>query len=48
MELYHLQAGKYVWQTYAEVFDQVLKVGAAMRACGIEPVSWRNIVYNIC
>ncbi|KAL5541286.1 hypothetical protein UlMin_042508 [Ulmus minor] len=28
------KAGKYVWQSYKEVYDSVLKVGNAIRACG--------------
>eukprot|EP01018_Ginkgo_biloba_P025311 Gb_09959 [translate_table: standard] len=31
------KAGKYTWQTYGEVYDQALKIGSAIRACGIEP-----------
>ncbi|KAL0016000.1 hypothetical protein SO802_003069 [Lithocarpus litseifolius] len=27
--------GKYVWQTYKEVYDLVIKVGNAMRSCGV-------------
>ncbi|XP_030951886.1 long chain acyl-CoA synthetase 4 isoform X1 [Quercus lobata] len=27
--------GKYVWQTYKEVYDLVIKVGNAMRSCGL-------------
>ncbi|XP_027180647.1 long chain acyl-CoA synthetase 4 [Coffea eugenioides] len=28
--------GKYVWQTYKEVYDLVVKVGNSIRSCGIE------------
>ncbi|PON45222.1 2,3-dihydroxybenzoate-AMP ligase [Parasponia andersonii] len=28
------KAGKYVWQTYKEVYDIVVKLGNAMRSCG--------------
>ncbi|XP_030500223.2 long chain acyl-CoA synthetase 4 [Cannabis sativa] len=28
------KAGKYVWQTYKEVYDCVIKLGNAMRSCG--------------
>ncbi|CAM8879543.1 unnamed protein product [Rhodiola kirilowii] len=31
------KAGKYVWQTYKQVYDTVLKVGNAIRSCGVEP-----------
>lgn len=31
------KAGKYVWLTYKEVYDQVIKIGSAMRTCGVEP-----------
>ncbi|KAK3228041.1 hypothetical protein Dsin_007903 [Dipteronia sinensis] len=30
------KAGKYVWQTYKEVYDLVIKVGNAIRRCGVE------------
>ncbi|KAJ0986188.1 hypothetical protein J5N97_004544 [Dioscorea zingiberensis] len=30
------KAGKYVWMTYKEVFDVVMKVGASLRFCGVE------------
>jgi long-chain acyl-CoA synthetase len=33
-----LQAGKYVWQTYKQVYDVVIKVGNSIRSCGVEPV----------
>ncbi|XP_062206515.1 long chain acyl-CoA synthetase 4-like isoform X2 [Phragmites australis] len=29
------KAGKYTWLTYKEVYDSVLKVGAAIRSCGV-------------
>ncbi|CAI0441664.1 unnamed protein product [Linum tenue] len=31
------KAGKYVWQTYQQVYDIVIKVGNAIRSCGVEP-----------
>uniref|UniRef100_A0A7N1A5R4 Long-chain-fatty-acid--CoA ligase n=1 Tax=Kalanchoe fedtschenkoi TaxID=63787 RepID=A0A7N1A5R4_KALFE len=31
------KAGKYEWQTYKQVYDTVMKVGNAIRSCGIEP-----------
>ncbi|CAK9182028.1 unnamed protein product, partial [Ilex paraguariensis] len=31
------KAGKYVWLTYKEVYDIVLKVGASIRSCGVKP-----------
>lgn len=35
-----LQAGKYVWLSYQEVYDLVLKVGTAARLCGVAKVSF--------
>ncbi|XP_015058188.1 long chain acyl-CoA synthetase 4-like [Solanum pennellii] len=35
-EMSHGQAGKYIWLTYREVYDLVLKVGASMRVCGVK------------
>lgn len=29
--------GPYVWKTYKQVYDEVLKVGSALRTCGAEP-----------
>ncbi|KAL2935135.1 Long chain acyl-CoA synthetase 1 [Bienertia sinuspersici] len=29
--------GPYVWKTYKNVYDEVLKVGSALRACGAHP-----------
>lgn len=34
----YVQAGKYVWRTYKEVYDLVIKVGNAIRSCGLEEV----------
>uniref|UniRef100_A0A7N0ZXW2 Long-chain-fatty-acid--CoA ligase n=1 Tax=Kalanchoe fedtschenkoi TaxID=63787 RepID=A0A7N0ZXW2_KALFE len=31
------KAGKYEWQTYKQVYDTVVKVGNAIRSCGVEP-----------
>ncbi|XP_068664896.1 long chain acyl-CoA synthetase 4-like [Aristolochia californica] len=31
------KAGKYVWCTYKQVYDEVLKIGASIRSCGVEP-----------
>jgi hypothetical protein len=39
MWLTSLQHGKYVWKTYKEVYDLVIKVGNAMRSCGFAEVS---------
>ncbi|MBA0768788.1 hypothetical protein Gotri_017568, partial [Gossypium trilobum] len=30
------KAGKYVWQTYKQVYDIVMKVGNSIRSCGVE------------
>lgn len=35
-EILNGKPGKYVWQTYKEVYDIVIKVGNAMRSCGVE------------
>uniref|UniRef100_A0A5B7BY01 Long-chain-fatty-acid--CoA ligase n=1 Tax=Davidia involucrata TaxID=16924 RepID=A0A5B7BY01_DAVIN len=34
-EILNGKAGKYVWLTYKEVYDIVLKVGASIRSCGV-------------
>lgn len=39
-----IQWGPYVWKTYEDVYNEVLHVGAALRASGIEPV--RNYLSN--
>ncbi|XP_068644431.1 long chain acyl-CoA synthetase 4-like isoform X2 [Aristolochia californica] len=31
------KAGKYVWRTYKQVYDEVLKIGASIRSCGVDP-----------
>ncbi|KAJ4954866.1 hypothetical protein NE237_011649 [Protea cynaroides] len=36
-EIVNGKAGKYVWQTYTEVYDIVMKVGQSIRSCGVEP-----------
>ncbi|XP_038688105.1 long chain acyl-CoA synthetase 4-like [Tripterygium wilfordii] len=35
-EIVNGKAGKYVWQTYKEVYDIVIKVGNSIRACGVD------------
>ena len=37
--IYTLQHGKYVWLTYKQVYDKVVRVGNSIRACGVEQVS---------
>ncbi|RWV93230.1 hypothetical protein GW17_00044330 [Ensete ventricosum] len=32
-------AGEYVWLTYKEVYDTVIKVGASITSCGVEQVT---------
>ena len=32
------KAGNYTWLTYKEVYDTVIKVGAAIRSCGVGKV----------
>lgn len=34
-----LQAGNYVWLTYKEVYDIVVKIGQSIRTSGVNPVS---------
>ncbi|KAH8513257.1 hypothetical protein H0E87_006521 [Populus deltoides] len=36
-EIVNGKAGKYVWQTYKQVYDVVIKVGNSIRSCGVEP-----------
>lgn len=38
-------SGKYVWQTYKEVYDCVIKVGNSIRSCGVGEVSCYSIVH---
>ncbi|XAR55132.1 Long-chain-fatty-acid--CoA ligase [Bertholletia excelsa] len=35
-EIVNGKPGKYVWQTYKEVYDSVIKLGNSMRSCGID------------
>lgn len=35
-----MQPGEYVWLTYEEVYDIVLKVGASVHSCGVEKVKF--------
>ncbi|XAR62970.1 Long-chain-fatty-acid--CoA ligase [Bertholletia excelsa] len=35
-EIINGKAGKYVWLTYEDVYDTVLKVGVSIRSCGVE------------
>lgn len=37
-----MKHGDYVWLTYKQVFDIVMKVGNAIRSCGVEQVSIFN------
>ncbi|XP_071730679.1 long chain acyl-CoA synthetase 4-like [Rutidosis leptorrhynchoides] len=36
-ELVNGKHGPYVWLTYKQVYEKVIKVGNAIRACGVEP-----------
>ncbi|KAF9689241.1 hypothetical protein SADUNF_Sadunf01G0071400 [Salix dunnii] len=36
-EIVNDKAGKYVWQTYKQVYDMVVQVGNSIRSCGVEP-----------
>lgn len=40
LSILSLQAGKYVWLSYQEVYDLVLKVGTAVRFTGVAKVSY--------
>ncbi|GMQ05724.1 hypothetical protein CsSME_00050630 [Camellia sinensis var. sinensis] len=44
-EIVNGEPGKYVWQTYKEVYDLVMKLGNSVRSCGIEEVSDHPLVY---
>ncbi|KFK31882.1 hypothetical protein AALP_AA6G171000 [Arabis alpina] len=35
-EITNGKAGKYIWKTYKEVYDIVIKLGNSLRSCGIE------------
>uniref|UniRef100_A0A0C9RQP3 Long-chain-fatty-acid--CoA ligase n=1 Tax=Wollemia nobilis TaxID=56998 RepID=A0A0C9RQP3_9CONI len=35
-EIINGKAGKYTWLTYQEVYDMVIKIGSAIRSCGLE------------
>jgi long-chain acyl-CoA synthetase len=37
--MFEIQAGDYVWQTYEQVYQKVIKIGAAIRSFGVKPVS---------
>lgn len=41
------QAGKYVWLTYKEVYETVVKVGASIRSCGVQKVRMIYFCYNV-
>ncbi|CAK7335715.1 unnamed protein product [Dovyalis caffra] len=38
-EIVNGKAAEYVWQTYKQVYDVVIKVGNSIRSCGVEPGS---------
>lgn len=38
-----MQASKYVWLTYQEVYNNVIQIGAALRAVGVQPVSFCSL-----
>ncbi|XP_057439186.1 long chain acyl-CoA synthetase 1-like [Lotus japonicus] len=40
--------GPYVWKTYKEVYDEVLHIGSALRACGAEPGSRIGVYGSNC
>lgn len=42
--LFIMKHGDYVWLTYKQVYDLVIKVGNAIRSCGVEQVS----DYSLC
>ncbi|CAN6468968.1 unnamed protein product [Victoria cruziana] len=45
-EIINKKAGKYVWKTYKEVYEEVLQIGSALRASGAEPGS-RIGIYGV-
>ncbi|XP_057439193.1 long chain acyl-CoA synthetase 1-like isoform X2 [Lotus japonicus] len=40
--------GPYVWKTYKEVYDEVMLIGSALRACGAEPGSRIGVYGSNC
>lgn len=44
---FYFQPGKYVWMSYKEVYDIVIKVGNSIRSCGVDKVSSVYIFYVI-
>jgi len=38
-----LQAGDYVWLSYKEVYDIVMKVGNSIRQCGVGEVKFLSM-----
>lgn len=42
----YLQAGSYVWFTYEEVYDLVLKIGASICSCGAMQVRFYAFNFN--
>ena len=38
-----MQAGKYVWLTYQEVYDRSIEIGSAIRSTDVGPVSIHGI-----
>ncbi|CAD6253527.1 unnamed protein product [Miscanthus lutarioriparius] len=42
------KAGEYVWQTYEEVYQKVVRIGSAIRSLGIEPGAHCGIYGSNC
>ncbi|KAJ4950243.1 hypothetical protein NE237_027075 [Protea cynaroides] len=47
-EIVNGKAGKYVWLTYKEVHDIVMKVGQSIRSCGVKPGGRCGIIGTNC
>ncbi|XP_066366830.1 long chain acyl-CoA synthetase 2 [Miscanthus floridulus] len=42
------KAGEYVWQTYEEVYQKVMRIGSAIRSLGVEPGAHCGIYGSNC
>ncbi|XP_077233193.1 putative CoA ligase CCL6 isoform X2 [Tasmannia lanceolata] len=42
------KVGKYVWLTYQEVYDKAIKIGSAIRGCGVNPGGRCGIFASNC
>lgn len=42
------KVGPYLWLTYQQVYDQAIKIGSAMRTCGIKPMDKCGVYGGNC